>query len=264
MSLLRTRALAVAIGGRPIVAGLDLTVAAGECWGLLGLNGSGKTTLLLTLAGLRAPAGGSIELAGRRLADWPARALARERGLMPQDTLDAFPLTALEATLAGRFPHGEGLGWDSPEDLAIARRALAEVGLGAFAGRDCTTLSGGERRRVALATLLAQAPRLYFLDEPANHLDPHHQILLLELLAQRARAGAAVFMTLHDPNLAARYCTHVMLLDRGAACHGPRAGILDAARLTRLYGHRMCAHATPEGEVFVPATGAPADPPAAG
>ncbi len=257
MSALLTRGLEVSIGGTQVAHGLDLCMNVGDCWGLLGLNGSGKTTLLLSLAGLRPSQGGAIEIGGRALHDWPARALARERGLMPQDSLDAFPVTALEATLAGRYPHAAGLGWDSPADLAIAHRALAEVGLARFAARDCASLSGGERRRVALATLLTQAPKLYFLDEPTNHLDPRHQILLADCLCARAARGATVVMTLHDPNLAARYCSHaILLMGGGEVLHGTADTVLNAANLSRMYGHPMHAQRCPFGDVFVPQPGA--------
>lgn len=252
MSVLTASRLTVGIGATQVLQGLDLQLEAGQCWGLLGLNGSGKTTLLHTLAGLRPQAAGELVLLGRPLAAWPARRLARERGLMPQDTLDPFPMSVLEAVLAGRYPHADGLGGDSAADIAIARAALAELGLADFAERDCATLSGGERRRVACATLLAQQPRLYFLDEPTNHLDPHHQILLLDRLTARRAAGATVVMSLHDPNLAARYCSHVLLLlGEGEALAGP-ATLLTGAVLTRLYRHPLQEHAIAGGRVFVP------------
>ncbi|MCK7500092.1 MAG: ABC transporter ATP-binding protein [Comamonadaceae bacterium] len=123
--------------------------------------------------------------------------------------MDAFPLTVLEAALVGRYPHTPGWGWESAADLRLARQALRRADLDGIEQRDCATLSGGERRRLALAALLTQQPELYLLDEPTHHLDPHHQITLLDLLAAECRDGKAALMTLHDPNLAARYCSHV-------------------------------------------------------
>lgn len=251
---LRCRDLEVAIGGKPICRALDLEVAAGECWTILGLNGSGKTTLLHVLAGLRRPAAGTVEVAGRPVRDWPGKALARTRGLLAQDTSDPFPLTVLEAALAGRYPHQSGWARDSAQDLAAAREALARVGLLDLQGRDCATLSGGERRRAAAAALLAQQPALYFLDEPTNHLDPHHQIALLDLLAQERHRGAAVVMTLHDPNLAARYAGHVLLLFGDGECaRGPADSMLTESNLSRLYGHPMRMGEIGGGRCFLPA-----------
>jgi len=254
-AILQTENLAVTIGGKSVCAGLDMALTRGACLGILGMNGIGKTTLLLTLAGLRQADGGNLTIDGKRLEDWRGRELARVRGLMPQDTHDAFPLTVLEAALAGRHPYQSSWGWESRADMALAREALTRVDLAALEERDCATLSGGERRRLALATLLAQSPQLYLLDEPVNHLDPHHQILLLDLIAQECRErNRTAVMTLHEPNLAARYCSHVLLLyGNGEARYGTREALLTAENLSRLYCHRMLAHETAEGLCFLPA-----------
>jgi iron complex transport system ATP-binding protein len=252
--LLAARGLSVEVGGKTVCRGLGLELRPGESWAVLGLNGAGKTTLLLTLAGLRPPAAGEISICERPLSSWSARQLAQLRGLMPQDTVDAFPLTVLEAVLAGRYPHQQGWGRDGPEDLCIARGALERVGLADLAQRDCATLSGGERRGVALAALLAQQPDLYLLDEPTHHLDPRHQIALLDLLAEEWRAGKAALMSLHDPNLAARYCSHVlMLFGDGHAEQGPSEDLLRAETLGALYRHPMRCIRDGAGRCFLPA-----------
>jgi iron complex transport system ATP-binding protein len=251
---LRCRALDVAIGGKQICRDLNLDVAPGQGWAILGLNGAGKTTLLHVLGGLRRPSGGSLEVAGRPIQEWSGKALARTRGLLAQDTSDPVPLTVLEAALAGRYPHQSGWARDTAQDLALAREALARVGLYDLQGRDCATLSGGERRRVAAAALLVQQPLLYLLDEPTNHLDPHHQIALLDLLAQERRRGATVLMTLHDPNLAARFASHVLLLyGAGESSHGPTAAVLTEANLSRLYSHPMRMGSVEGARCFLPA-----------
>ena len=235
--LLVTRGLAVSIAGKSICRDLDLSIRRGECWAMLGRNGAGKTTLLHTLAGLRAPAAGSIEVAGRPLAQWSGRELALMRGLLPQDDYDAFPASVLETALIGRHPHLNRWQWETPQDYAIARAALAAVDIAEAEARDVRTLSGGERRRVALAALIAQQPDLFLLDEPASHLDLAHQLALLDRLIATAREqGRALVMVLHDVNLAARYCDHALLLDRGSAVAGSASELLTSERLTALYG----------------------------
>jgi iron complex transport system ATP-binding protein len=236
-TMLEARALEVTIAGLGICRGLDLEVSSGQCWAILGCNGAGKTTLLNTLAGLRAPDAGSISLDGRPLASFHPRELARVRGLLPQDDSDPFPATALETVLVGRHPHLSRWRWEAAEDLRIARDALSAADLEGAETRDVRTLSGGERRRVALATVLAQQPRLFLLDEPSSHLDLSHQVALLDRLVHLARAEEhAVVMALHDVNLAARCCDHVLLLDRGTALAGPAGELLTAERLSSLYG----------------------------
>ena len=235
--LLAANGLAVTIAGIRICHGLDLNVDPGQCWAILGRNGAGKTTLLNTLAGLRAPSAGTIEVDGRPLSSFEPRELARFRGLLPQDDSDPFPATALETVLIGRHPHLSRWRWEGAEDLRIARDALSAADLAGAEARDVRTLSGGERRRVALATLLAQQPRIFLLDEPSSHLDLSHQVALLDRLVQLARSEErALIMALHDVNLATRCCDHVLLLDRGSAVAGPAEQLLTGERLSSLYG----------------------------
>ncbi|HRJ25648.1 MAG TPA: ABC transporter ATP-binding protein, partial [Thauera sp.] len=105
------------------------------------------------------------------------------------------------------------------------------------------TLSGGERQRVAIAALLTQAPRLFLLDEPLNHLDLHHQIATLELFQRLVRepgTGRGSVMVLHDINLAARYADHIILLDgRGGVIAGDRDAVLRADLLGQAFGHPL-------------------------
>ncbi|HEX8009747.1 MAG TPA: ABC transporter ATP-binding protein [Casimicrobiaceae bacterium] len=251
--LLAARALAVAIAGHRVCSGLDLAVAPGERWAILGRNGAGKTTLLHTLAGLRAPAAGAIEIDGRALSTLPRRELARLRGVLPQDDSDAFPATVLETVLVGRHPHLSRWQWEGADDIRIAREALAASDMGGTEARDVRTLSGGERRRVALAALLAQQPRLFLLDEPSSHLDLSHQLALLDRLTAAVRTdGRALVMALHDVNLALRYCDQALLLCDGEALAGPAQALLTAERLSALYGVPLRAVAGPRGAVFAP------------
>jgi iron complex transport system ATP-binding protein len=252
--LLDCRAATLTVPGRTLCRDLSFTVRPGECWVVIGPNGAGKTTLLHALAGLRAPAAGSIVVAGTDLAAWAPRSRARRLGLLPQDTFDAFPATALDIALAGRHPHVPRWRAESAADIEIAQAALAAVGMAAAAGRNVQTLSGGERRRVAFAMLVAQDPDLMLLDEPTNHLDIAHEVRLFDLLAARVRDGRhAVVMTLHDLALAPRYATHAVLLDGAQAMAGTAADLLTAARLSALYGQPLIAQAHPRGTVFVPA-----------
>jgi iron complex transport system ATP-binding protein len=240
-ALLRVRGLAVAVGGRTVVRDLEFDIGAGERLAILGRNGAGKTTLLHTLAGLREPAAGSIELCGAPLALTPPRRVAQLRGVLLQQQVDAFPASVLETALIGRHPWLERWAWESAADARIARDALAAVDLGGFATRDVHTLSGGERQRLALATLLTQQPKLALLDEPLSHLDLNHQIAVLELLSRTTRAaGTALVMVMHDPGLAARYCERVLLLHGdGRVESGSVATMLTAERLSALYQHPL-------------------------
>lgn len=258
--LLEAERLALQVGERWLCCEFSLSLAPGECLALLGPNGAGKTTLLHTLAGLREPSVGQVRLGGLPYAAWSALEAARFRGLLPQQQPDHFGASVLETVLIGRHPHLGRWGWETTEDEAIARRALADVGLQGFETRDVLTLSGGERQRVAIATLLAQSPQLFLLDEPLNHLDLHYQIATLELFrttVRGANAGKALrhgaVMVLHDINLAARYADHIILLDgRGGVKAGDRDTVLRADLLSQAFGHPLRRLESEGRVVFLP------------
>jgi iron complex transport system ATP-binding protein len=239
--LLEARQLAVDVGGRRVVEALDLQLQAGERLAILGRNGAGKSTLLSTLAGLRAPAAGSVWLGGDDCALLSPRAAALRRAWLGQTATDPFGSTVLETALTGRHPHLGRWAWESTQDLALARGALAAVGLQTMENRQIHTLSGGERQRLSIATLLAQASPLYLLDEPLAHLDLNHQMAVLALFAGTARdCGAGVVMVLHDPALAHRFCDRALLIHGdGRTEQGTVDAILTAETLSELYGYGL-------------------------
>lgn len=251
-ALLECSGLDVRIGERVLVANLDLRVSRGSFTCVLGCNGSGKTTTLHTLAGLRPFDAGRILIEGRAIETWPRKLLAQRLGLLLQDSEDPFPSTVLEAVLVGRHPHIGFWQWESETDRQLARDALRRVGLEELADRDVATLSGGERRRVAIASMLTQDPSVALLDEPTNHLDPHHQIEVLRLFRERADRGLAVVATLHDAGLAARFADQVLLLfGNGEWACGSVSDVLDADHLSRLYGMPMRELSWEGGRTFV-------------
>ncbi|MET0658522.1 MAG: ABC transporter ATP-binding protein [Steroidobacteraceae bacterium] len=250
--LLECRGIDIAVQEHVLVRALNMTVQEGTITALLGRNGAGKTLTMHTLAGLRASARGEIQLEKKPLAQWPRKALARELGLLTQTSEDPFPATVMELVLMGRSPH---LGfWDleGDADRRIAREALAQAEIEHLETRDITTLSGGERRRVALALLLAQDPRVLLLDEPLNHLDPHHQLHILEVLQQRAARGQGVVMSLHDAGMAARFAHQaVLLFGDGEWLSGPANEVLTAETIGRLYGVKVRELQWEGGRTFV-------------
>ncbi len=170
--MLACKALTIAAGGRMLVADLSLSLQPGEFLAVLGRNGCGKSLTLHALAGLNAPRRGRVLLNGADLHRLPRRQVARQLGLLPQDREESLSMTALESVMIGRHPHLSFWQREGAADEAIAQTALSQLGLRDFAMRLVPTLSGGEQRRVAMAALLAQAPQIYLLDEPSNHLDP--------------------------------------------------------------------------------------------
>lgn len=251
--LLHTRQLVIDVPGRADGRALDFTVRAGEVWGVLGPNGAGKTTLLHTLAGLRQARSGDVLVRGTPLSSWRRRALARELAVVFQERQEGFPATVMETALIGRHPWLSPWQLEGAEDIALARAALSKLSVAHLQARSLATLSGGERQRVAIATALAQAPSVWLADEPTNHLDLHHQVAVMALLAEQAAAGCGVLLCLHDLNLAARWCDHILLLyPDGEACFGPADTMLVPEALSRLYGQPLLVTEIDGTRVFVP------------
>ncbi|MFT5427041.1 MAG: iron complex transport system ATP-binding protein [Gammaproteobacteria bacterium] len=254
MSLLTTQSLTVSIAGKPICNKLNVTMQRGERWAILGGNGAGKTTLLHTFAGLRTADKGQVYFSDKSLEQWPRKLLSQKLGLLLQDSNDIFPSTVLETVMIGRHPHLKFWEIESQSDFDIARQALVEVSLEDAQDRQVNTLSGGERRRLAIATLLVQNPELFLLDEPTNHLDMRYQITLLEMLIRKAKEqDGCLCMVLHDANLASRYCTHIMLMiSPDDIVTGSVDDILNEDNLARLYQFPIKSVETESGRVFLP------------
>ncbi|MFF0586900.1 heme ABC transporter ATP-binding protein [Streptomyces sp. NPDC003781] len=226
--------LRVHLGGRPVLDRVDVEVRAGEVLALVGPNGAGKSTLLGALAADVPAAEGVVRVHGRPVTDWSAHELALRRAVLPQSASLSFPFAVAEVVRMGRAPWAGGDREDE-DDTAVAE-AMARTEVTGFAERPFSSLSGGERARVALARVLAQRAPLLLLDEPTAALDLRHQELVLRLCRQRARAGDAVVVVLHDLALAAAYADRVALLRSGRiAAGGPPSEVFAEGLLSEVY-----------------------------
>lgn len=222
---------------RRVLSKVSLAIGDGELVGILGPNGSGKTTLLKLLGGSLAPTSGAVSLDDRPLREWPRRELARRVAFVPQETHAPFDFTVLDIVLMGRFPHLGRFALEGPHDLAIARRALEATDAAQFAGRSFSTLSGGEKQRVVIASALAQSPRLLLLDEPTASLDVGHQLEVQTLVRRLNRDGVTMVLSTHDLNLAAALCDRLVLLREGQVFGAGRTdAVLTPGAIRLLYG----------------------------
>ena len=250
--LLELSGVGLEVGGRTLLAGVDLELRRGEVMALVGPNGVGKTTLLRTVTGLRAPAAGEILLAGRDPRRTPRRELARLVAVVPQETAISLPFTALEVVLMGRAPHLPWLGFESETDLEHARQVLRSLGVAELALRPMPDLSGGERQLVVLARALAQAAPLLLLDEPTAALDLRHRLLALTRIRAHVEGGGAALVVTHDLDLAARFCDRILLLGRGRpVSSGPPEEVLTPVAIARAYGVEARVVAGPDGRPVV-------------
>jgi len=252
--MMRIDGLDLQIGRRKLLAGLSLSLEAGQCWLVVGRNGAGKSTLLRTMAGLRRADAGAVSIDGMAVADWPLAGLARARAYLPQGRSDAFSYTVRETVLTARHPYHESSYWESNADQAAATEAMARLDVAHLAERDLRSLSGGERQRVAIAAVLAQDTPLLLLDEPANALDMAHQVGTAGLIRQLCKQGKTVVLVSHDLNLAHEVASHaLLLLEDGRWQAGPVAEVMQAPLLSRCLGHTIEALRHGARTIFLPA-----------
>jgi iron complex transport system ATP-binding protein len=235
-TLLEIESLTYAYGEQVVLRDINLRLAAGEMVGLLGPNGSGKSTLLLVLAGVLKPSQGGVRVAGQDVHDAKARWRARQMASVPQRMTASFPFKCLSVVLMGRYPHLQGWGDYSRQDLDIALTAMEQTGTLHLAARPLPEVSGGEAQMVLIARALAQEAPILLLDEATSALDAAHKIQIFDLLRVRNRQGTTLLGVMHDLNLAALYCERLVFLKNGQImADGPKAQIFTADILSELY-----------------------------
>ncbi|MCX8103841.1 MAG: ABC transporter ATP-binding protein [Candidatus Bipolaricaulota bacterium] len=214
--MIRLERVRLGYDGRLVLRDLELEIAPGEVFGLVGPNGSGKTTLLRAISGRLSPHAGAIYLDLRRLSELSSRELARELAMLEQEISCSFDFTVREIVELGRLPHRARWQRLSRQDHEIVTRALWLTDTLPFADRSIQRLSSGERQRVWLALALAQEPKVLLLDEPTAHLDFNYQIEIMELVCSLAQEqNLTVLVSLHDLNWALHYTDRVALLSEG-------------------------------------------------
>ena len=208
------RGAGVALGGRPIVRDVDLTVRPGEVVALLGANGSGKTTLVKAMVGLHPLSAGEVRLYGEPLGGFRQW---HRLGYVPQSSpiTHGVPATVAEVVASGRLSRRKPFMPARRADRTAVTRALAAVGLADRARHSVSTLSGGQQQRVLIARTLAGEPELLVLDEPNAGVDLASQYAIAETLASLAREGATIVVVLHELGQLAEVIQRSVVLREG-------------------------------------------------
>jgi len=227
-------------GDRTVLAAVDFELMPGELVLLAGRNGAGKSTLLRLLVGALCAEAGNVTLHGREVHSFEPLARARELAFVEQESDSPFEFTGRQLVEMGRYPHSPRTSMLGPADRDAVERALTAVDATTFCDRPVTTLSGGERRRIAVARALATEAPLMLLDEPTANLDLEHALQLVQLLRQVVDdRGHGVAIASHDLNLIAPHCDRVALLHEGRIlASGPPQETLAPANVETVFGVR--------------------------
>jgi len=206
---------------KPVLQDVSLQIEAGDILGVVGPNGSGKSTLIKCLDRILKPQAGSILIDGEDIKSLNMNDLAKKVGYVPQSEGSKFPITVFDVILMGRKPH---LNWKaSDKDLEIVANIISLLDIEEIAMREVGAISGGQRQKVIIARALAQEPDIILLDEPTSNLDLRHQLEVLNLVKEQTENGITAIVSIHDLNLASRYCDKFAMLKEGViyAAGGP-------------------------------------------
>jgi lipooligosaccharide transport system ATP-binding protein len=248
--VVQARALEKRFGDRQAVAGLDLDVPEGLCYGVLGPNGAGKTTTLKMVYGVTRPSSGSMRVFGLDVTKH-GRAVRARLGVTLQDNVLIESLTPVEnLRVFGRFHLLR-----EPELSTRIARLIDELDLGSHRDVPAGRLSGGFKRRMAIAMALLGSPELLILDEPTTGLDPAVRITLWNTVRELRKRGTTVLLTTHYMDEAQRLCDRVLIMSRGK---GVVEGAPDALVQARLGKHVLELDCSPEDECALLAGAPPA------
>lgn len=233
-SIISANQLCLTLDQQPIVKSLSFTISEGQFVGIIGPNGAGKSSLVKLLRRELTPSSGSISLRGHALSTYNSAQLARLIAVVDQHPSPLFDLTVWQVVAMGLLPHKRWFQTDSEADRQQIVDALNAVGVAKLAKQLFQSLSGGEQQRSLIARALVQQPSILLMDEPTNHLDVRYQHQVLALAKQ---LGITVLTTIHDLNLAASYCDHLLLLDQGQLfASGSPEQVLTSENLTAVFG----------------------------
>ncbi|TYP72540.1 ABC transporter ATP-binding protein [Paenibacillus methanolicus] len=223
---------------RTILGGVNLSIAEGEHWVILGRNGSGKTTLLEMMTGYMFPTSGTIDLLGNRYGECDVREVRKQIGYISQSMVEKLTLRdpVWEVVATGEYAF---LRFYQEIDPAVREKALAllnEVGLAHTAEQPLGTLSQGERKKVLLARALMSDPRILIMDEPCAGLDLYEREKLLADLGRLSERDIAVIYVTHHMEEIISMFTHVAIVREGViASAGPKRDVLTDEILSRAY-----------------------------
>ena len=239
--MLKIKNISAGYQNKDVIQDLSLDFKMGEFCALLGPNGAGKSTLLMTMIGFQTITQGEILLKKTSLKEWKKNELAKVISLIPQNFKLQFDHRVYDLVLMGRFPY---LGyWQNytKKDRDITDRILKQLDLFKLKDKMFSQLSGGEKKRVSIARVLAQQTEIILMDEAFANLDINHQLEIMQTLSEINREyKKMIILVSHNINLAADYCDRIIMMKDGKiAADGNPEKIINPDTIKELYGANL-------------------------
>ncbi|WP_028480471.1 ABC transporter ATP-binding protein [Pseudovibrio exalbescens] len=253
MSRLKVSGLTVHRGQRATLRDVSFEASGGELIGVVGPNGSGKSTLMKAILGLL-PHGGETTLEGDAIQTLSLNQRARKIAYLPQDREVAWGVSVEQLVALGRAPYTSAFGASNTADQQKVESAMMDMEVMDLRAQAVNRISGGELARVLMARALAQDTPFLLADEPNAGLDPAHQLHLMSILRRIVTKGQTILVSLHDLNLAVRWCSRVLVIRDGTLqADGAPKNTLTPELLASVFGiEAFCGEASQGGTVIIP------------
>lgn len=230
-----------------IISDFSLSIKKGSFSAILGPNGAGKSTILKISAGLLDLTSGDVFVNGLSLRKYDRKKLSKTIAFLPQEMNNWYDITVFEYVLQGRYPYLTGMGFSNKKDITVCERNIDLCGVSNFKNRHLSELSGGEKQRVRLASILSQEPEILILDEPTSFLDIHNELDFFSILKDLSNNGTSVLMATHNINLASLYCNELVLMNKGNIVKkGKAEDVLTQRVIDKVYGNGFTVNTHPE------------------
>lgn len=233
MTQVKAQNVSFSYNGFRALKNISFEANAGDMLAIIGQNGSGKSTLLKCISRILKINEGNIEIGHTSLANIPSSKLSRTIAYIPQSEETISGINVFDTVLLGRKPYISSK--PTLADMELVSRLLVRLELEQVAMRHLKTLSGGQQQRVFIARALAQQPSILLLDEPIANLDINHQMKVMKLLRQLTGEGMLVIITIHDINMAARFCNKALMLKQGCVFASGLQSIYTPENIENLY-----------------------------
>jgi iron complex transport system ATP-binding protein len=220
-----------------ILKNISLSVKPNDFTAVLGPNGAGKSTLLKLASKIINKTSGKITLNNNELSAFHNRDFAKHLAYLPQEVIEWYDISVKDIVFQGRYPYLKGLGFVTKGDEAICYNNMNLCSVMDFKDRMMSELSGGEKQRVRLASILSQQPDLLILDEPTSFLDIHNELDFFKLLSKLSLSGKGILISTHNINLASLFCRKLVLIDKGEIiCNGNPEEVITQDNISKIYG----------------------------